>query len=188
MPRPSAAGGRSRQVIAATVALLVPALAGCTASYGAQTSEPYLPALGESAETGSDSELKLRNVLAVAEENGRATLVGTIVNRGSADVLSGVDVANGSAEVTSGGSSVPPGVTQIGWGEEEADVITVVLDGPDIEPGHTVPVTIRFGTAAPVSLRAQVVRNTDAFADVPIPEPSSAPAHTPDEDDEDSDN
>lgn len=180
MPRPSAAGRRRRPLIAATAALLVPALAGCTASFGAQTQQPYIPAMGESAETGESDELKLRNIVAVAEEDGRATLVGTIVNSGDdADTLAGVNVADGSAEVSESNHSLR-GVTRLGWAAE-GDFVTVILDSPDIVPGHTVPVTIRFGTAAPVRIDTQVVGNTGAFADVSVPEPSTPPAHTPED-------
>lgn len=162
--------------------MVVPALAGCTASYGAQTSEPYVPGMGESADTGSSGELQLRNILAVTEEDGRATLVGTVVNDGPADVLSGVNLADGSADLSPSNPSLAPGITQLGWGEDEEAVVTAVLDGPGIEAGYTVPITLRFGTAAPVTIDAQVVRNTGAFAEVPIPEQTSPPAHTPEED------
>lgn len=177
MPRPSAAGGPCRHAVVVVAALLVFVLAGCTASFDAQTSKPYNPAQGVNVDAGENGELKLRNIVAVAEEPGRATLVGTVVNAGSADVLNGVDVAGGSAELTPNNPSLAPGVTQIGYGED--DVVTVVLDSPRIEPGHTIALTFRFGTAAPVTIDTQVVLNRGAFADVEVPAASAAPAHRP---------
>lgn len=178
MPHPSVSGGRVHRLAALVAAALLPVAAGCTASYGAQTQQPYDPGMGTNATSGENDMLKVRGAVAVVDDDGHGALVATIVNDGTDDALVGVAVADGSAELDPSQIDLERGAVAR-LGSDEPDAPTVALDGPALVPGHVVTVTLRFESAAPTRMDLQVVRNTGDYEDVSIPEPSSAPAHVP---------
>lgn len=163
-----------RGLAALAVAAVVPVTASCAASFGAATQEPYTPGDGVWADTG---DLQLRNLIAVSDLQGRATLVGTIINQGSeADRLVGVSVPRGRSAAQP--VALEPGRPAVlGVRTELGEPSQVTLQSPRIQAGRTITLRFEFEDAAPVSAEVMVVRRTGPYATVPPP--MSIPSEPP---------
>jgi len=156
-----------RTALAGAAATLSIALAACGASFNAQTSQPYQAAEGTNADSGS---IHVRNMLVLADEDGKGELHSAIVNDGTDDTLIKIEQApagtsDGQAggdqpgEVTFGkvspldlkaGTStlLPPATgAESENGEQNGEPITVT----GAKPGQMVNVVITFGKAAPIT-------------------------------------
>ena len=71
-----------RTALAGAAATLSIALAACGASFNAQTSQPYQAAEGTNADSGS---IHVRNMLVLADADGKGELHSVIVNSGTTD-------------------------------------------------------------------------------------------------------
>nr|WP_272956602.1 hypothetical protein [Kribbella solani] len=91
-----------RAALAGAAATLSLALGACSASFNAPTLQPYQAAEGTNLESG---QLKLRNLLVLADAQGKGELHGVIVNDGdNADTLVGIaQAAAGTQDGQSGG-------------------------------------------------------------------------------------
>jgi hypothetical protein len=156
----------------------LPALAGCEATIGAETSQEYTPGQGVWANTDN---LQLRGIVAVAPRAGAATLVGTIFNQGSAgDTLENVAFPQGRSTLGSGSVALPAGrVRVLGVDTSQGKAAPTTLDGASIKPGFVVPMTFDFRRAGSVTLDVLVVRNTGPFATVPVPRSKPAKPAAP---------
>ena len=164
-----------RRAAAALVAAALPlGLAGC-ATFDAESQRVYEPVMGVS---GGLAGLKLRNVVAVAESEGQAALVATIVNSGRADTLVGVTFPEGQARLDPTRVRVGDGEA-LRFGSDEPGAATASLTGPRLVPGRLVPMTFEFANAGPLELEVHVVRQAGVFAEVPVPVATQEPAHTP---------
>ncbi|TCO33268.1 hypothetical protein EV652_103267 [Kribbella steppae] len=163
-----------RAALAGAAATLSIVLTACGASFNAQTSQPYQPAEGTNADSGS---IAVRNVLVLASEDGKGELHAVIVNNGgSDDTLVGIEQAppeteDGQAggdqptEVTfgnvkpldlkAGTSTVLPPATgaEAESGEASGEPITVT----GAKPGQMVNVVITFGEAGPITAYVPVL-------------------------------
>jgi hypothetical protein len=155
-----------RTALAAAAATLSIALTACGASFDAATSQPYQPAEGTNADSGS---IAVRNMLVLATEDGKGELHSVIVNNGDTDdTLVKIEQApagtpDGQAggdqpgEVTfgnvhtldlkAGTSTILPPATGQESGGQNGGPITVTGG----KPGQMVNVTITFGKAAPIT-------------------------------------
>jgi hypothetical protein len=162
-----------RTALAGAAATLSIALAACSASFSAPTQQPYQPAEGSNADSGS---LHVRNLLVLADADGKGELHTVIVNDGPgnetlvklaqapAGTADGTDGNWAPGEVTfsalktpldlaAGTSTILPPVPSDGNGEDEGDPITVT----GAKPGQMINVTITFGTAAPINTYVPVL-------------------------------
>ncbi|WP_350278913.1 hypothetical protein [Kribbella sp. HUAS MG21] len=91
-----------RTALAGAAATLSIALAACGANFSAPTLQPYQAAEGTNVESG---QLKVRNLLVLADDAGKGALHGVIVNDGDqADTLAAIEQAPpGTADGQAGG-------------------------------------------------------------------------------------
>ncbi|HEY3561911.1 MAG TPA: hypothetical protein VGL05_30805 [Kribbella sp.] len=94
-----------RTALAGAAATLSIALAACSASFSAPTLQPYQAAEGTNIESG---QLKLRNLLVLADADGKGELHGVVVNDGdTADTLVKIDQAPPGTQDGQAGSDQP---------------------------------------------------------------------------------
>ncbi|GAA1570611.1 hypothetical protein GCM10009804_28780 [Kribbella hippodromi] len=101
-----------RAALAGAAATLSLALGACSASFNAPTLQPYQAAEGTNLESG---QLKLRNLLVLADAQGKGELHGVIVNNGdNADTLVSIAQAPGGTQDGTAGGWQPGEVTFTG--------------------------------------------------------------------------
>ncbi|MFG1910808.1 hypothetical protein [Kribbella sp. NPDC048928] len=205
-----------RTALAGAAATLSIALAACSASFSAQTLQPYQSAEGTNIESG---QIKLRNLLVLADAGGKGELHGVVVNDGDeADTLVTIDQAPAGTQDGQAGADQPgkvkftgltapvdlaphsalrlpgagveaaapaaessttpgttPSVTPVPVGVETPSAPTPGAEdgGPAIivtgaKPGQMVNVTVKFGTAAPVTAYVPVLTD-DHYSPTPAP-------------------
>jgi len=157
-----------RAALAGAAATLSIVLTACGASFNAQTSQPYQPAEGTNADSGS---IAVRNALVLASEDGKGELHAVIVNNGeSDDKLVGIEQAPPGTEDGQAGGDQPTEVTfgnvkpldlkagtstllppatgaEAESGEVSGEPITVT----GAKPGQMINVVITFAEAAPIT-------------------------------------
>ena len=182
-----------RTLLAALLASLLTALAGCGAGFDAQTNQVYTPAEGVRVRVG---DIELLNVLVVAPaepesgtpaeggstaspspEPGGASgvLLMTVANRGQrADSLAGVQARDVGGTGTEGPKEVAPrGVLRVGTGNGDT---RVTLRGLKAKPGGIVELRVVLAGAGAVVVKVPVVAAEGAYASVTAsPEPTPAP-------------
>jgi len=138
-----------RTALAGAAATLSIALAACSASFSAPTLQPYQAAEGTNVESG---QVKVRNMLVLADADGKGELHSVIVNDGDTPetLVSIQQAAPGTADGQAG-SDQPTEVK-----------ITGLTDPLELEP-HTALVIPGTGTEAPA----------------PRPRPTTTPTTTP---------
>ena len=155
---------RSIGATAAALLLALSVTAGCAASFGAQTQQPYQAAEGANADTGP---IAARNLLIVADAEGKGVLWGTLVNNGTTDDrLAAVTVDPSVEGVKTGGSQelpLPAGqAVPLGT---RGKAITVT----GAKPGRMIKLTLSFGEAAPITAQIPVLAE-DHYSPTPRPE------------------
>ena len=156
-----------RTALAGAAATLSIALTACAASFNAPTLQPYQAAEGTNADSGS---IHVRNMLVLADEDGKGELHSAIVNNGNDDTLVKIEQAPpGTSDGQAGGdqptdvtfSKISPVDLKAGTstllppatgaesenGEQSGEPITVT----GAKPGQMVNVIITFGEAAPIT-------------------------------------
>lgn len=111
------------------------------------------------------SNLKLRGLLLVAQPDGSAVLVGTIINAGSApDSLLGVSANNVLATVTTESNLISENFPMIFEGDSAN--AKAVIPGLGVKAGNTVDISFFFETAGVITLKAIVRDQRDTYAGV----------------------
>jgi len=111
------------------------------------------------------SALKLRGFLLVAQPDGSAVLVGTIINTNSTpDSLLGISVNNVLATVTNESKVISENKPMIFEGDSAN--AKAVIPGLGVKAGNTVEITFFFNTAGVVTVKAIVRDQRDAYAGV----------------------
>ena len=111
------------------------------------------------------SNLKLRGLLLVAQPDGSAVLVGTIINAGSApDSLLGVSANNVLATVTTESNLISENYPMIFEGDSAN--AKAVIPGLGVKAGNTVDISFFFETAGVITLKAIVRDQRDTYAGV----------------------
>jgi len=146
---------RRRAAAAGAAVTLSIALAACGASFNAQTAKPYQPSEGTNADSGS---IAVRNLLVLADEEGKGELHGAIVNRGQTDDTL-VSIASAPAEGS--GSTEESATVTFGDVRPMTLATGAVLSLPPAtgqpftvtggKPGDMIKVTITFAKAAPLT-------------------------------------
>lgn len=152
-----------RTALAGAAATLSIALAACSASFSAPTLQPYQAAEGTNVESG---QLKLRNLVVLADADGKGELHGVIVNDGdAADTL--VTIAQAAPGTVDGraGSDQPGKVD-----------FTGLTNPVDLAP-HSALILPGAGAA---STGAQSTASTPtATPQTPSTRPTAGPTDTP---------
>ncbi|GAB3622857.1 hypothetical protein GCM10027418_09390 [Mariniluteicoccus endophyticus] len=164
----------------AAAALSLGLAAGLSACGTPQTLQPYTPAEGAQidARVQGTVPLKLRNVMLLAKESGKATLIGSVISP-EADTLKG---ATGRVITFKGdnGSTFPAATADIKVNANEAvnllDQPAIELAASDLAPGQTAEVTLMFEKAGAVSLRVPVVDGKKADYKTASPKPGAGAA------------
>ncbi|NIK54442.1 hypothetical protein [Kribbella shirazensis] len=147
-----------RTALAGAAATLSIALAACGANFSAPTLQPYQAAEGTNVESG---QLKVRNLLVLADDAGKGELHGVIVNDGDEpDTLAAIDQA-------------PPGTADGQAGGDQPGKVTFTgLTKPvDLEP-HSAVLLPGVGEEAPAAEGTPAPTTTPAT-------PSATPTETP---------
>jgi hypothetical protein len=142
-----------RTALAGAAATLSIALAACSASFSAPTLQPYQAAEGTNIESG---QLKVRNMLVLADADGKGELHSVIVNDGDAPetLVSIAQAAPGTADGQAGA-------------DQPTEVKFTGLTQPVELAPHTALVLPGSGAEAPVAKTT------------PSTTPSAAPTETP---------
>ncbi len=111
------------------------------------------------------SNLKIRGFLLVAQPDGSAVLVGTIVNANSTpDSLLGISANNVLATLTSESEVISETTPMIFEGDSAN--AKAVIPGLGVEAGNTVDISFFFETAGVVTVKAIVRDQRDTYAGV----------------------
>ena len=147
----------------ATILISVLALTGCGASgLGAPTRNIKQVTDGVEAQSGS---IYIRDILLVAQPDGSAALVGTIINEGSTlDVLAGITVEGIQMQLSSPEINLVSNSPVIFSGDSAN--ATGVIPGLKAVAGTRLNVVVTFAHAAPVTLSAILRLKSDYLAGV----------------------
>ena len=111
------------------------------------------------------SNLKIRGFLLVAQPDGSAVLVGTIVNANSTpDSLLGISANNVLATLTSESEVISETTPMIFEGDSAN--AKAVIPGLGVKAGNTVDISFFFETAGVVTVKAIVRDQRDTYAGV----------------------
>jgi copper(I)-binding protein len=111
------------------------------------------------------SNIKIRGLLLVAQPDGSAVLVGTIVNANSTpDSLLGVSANNLLATLTTESNLISENIPMIFEGDSAN--AKAVIPGLGVTAGNTVDVSFFFETAGVVTVKAIVRDQRDTYAGV----------------------
>ena len=153
----------SRKAMTVTAALLsVGLLSGCTAAgKDAPTSKIRQVTDGVEGESGA---IKLRGFVLVAQGDGSAVLVGTVVNQdATADAITSIS-ANGANGKVDGTLALAENAPVIFSGDSAN--AHAVFPGLNLTPGQRADIKVSFGTADAVNLSVLVREKSDIYADV----------------------
>ncbi len=133
------------------IAALAISLTGCGAGSNASTRLITKVTDGQEAEIKNDgNDISLRNFLLIAQPDGSAVVVGTVINEGAnEDALLGLS-ANGIQAIYGGTSAVSQNQT-IRFEGDSANAKAVVV-GANLKPGAHAQLTLFFGNAGEVTL------------------------------------
>ena len=163
---------RSKPVLAVAGALAaVLTLSACGAS-GPDAPTRNTKKVTDGAEMDSGN-IKVRDLLLVAQPDGSAVLVATIINSGeAADSLTGIS-ANGIAAMT--------GTSPIALATDKPAIFAgpsanqvAVIPALNVQPGNRVPVTLTFTGTPEIKIDAIVREQAGIYADVT----AMVPSHT----------
>ena len=111
------------------------------------------------------SNLKIRGLLLVAQPDGSAVLVGTIVNANATpDSLLGVSANNVLATVTTESNVISENIPMIFEGDSAN--AKAVIPGLGVKAGNTVELSFFFNTAGVVTVKVIVRDKRDTYAGV----------------------
>jgi hypothetical protein len=111
------------------------------------------------------SALKLRGFLLVAQPDGSAVLVGTIINANSTpDSLLGISANNVLATITNESNVISENIPMIFEGDSAN--AKAVIPGLGVKAGNTVELSFFFNTAGVVTVKVIVRDKLDTYAGV----------------------
>jgi hypothetical protein len=149
-----------RTALAGAAATLSIALAACSASFNAPTLQPYQAAEGTNVESG---QLKVRNMLVLADAKGKGELHSVIVNDSdSADTLVSIAQAPAGTQDGQAGGDQPTGVKFAGLTQpvELAPHTALRLPGTDTPPIAEAGATPSATPASPSTTPSAVPTDT----------------------------
>ena len=153
----------SKKIAIATVALLSAGLlSGCTAA-GKDAPKSKIRQVTDGVEKDTGT-LKLRDFVLVAQPDGSAVLVGTVVNEDmTPDAISSIS-ANGIAGAITGTLALEQNAPVIFSGDSANAHAT--FPGLNLTPGARADVTVTFGKTPGIKFSVLVREKSDIFANV----------------------
>lgn len=152
--------------VSLTIVAFLSVLTACGAGQNAAGRNITKVTDGAETEVITDtSALKLRGFLLVAQPDGSAVLVGTIINTNSTpDSLRGIAANSALATITSESNVISENFPMIFEGDS-ANAKAVIPD-LGVEAGNTVDISFFFDTAGVVTVKAIVRDQRDIYAGV----------------------
>jgi hypothetical protein len=162
--------GEKMQLRKVAISLLIAAsistLTACGA--GQNAASRTITKVTDGAETSvvtDTSNLKLRGFLLVAQPDGSAVLVGTIINSNSTpDSLIGISANNVLANITSESNVISENLPMIFEGDSAN--AKAVIPNLGVKAGNTVDISFLFETAGMITVKALVRDQRDIYAGV----------------------
>ncbi len=166
----------ARALIASVGAALL--LAGC--GFGAQTLQPYTPAHGVNIDVAAgenNRQLKVRNLLVVADDNGDGIVSASLVSP-VADSLVTVTGTPLKPDGSRGSALTVTKTAEITLKPDQISVLTtpepaVRVSSPDLRPGLTAEITLTFASGRTAQGVAPVMTYEDAIYATMSPSPSA---------------
>lgn len=175
---------RVRTLGAAVVLGTALALSGC--GLDAQTLKPYTPAHGVNVDDGS---IKVRNLLVIADQQGRGVLSGSFASAADDSLASVTGTAlnpdgTPAATLTVAGAPVP--LKRGGLAVLTSATTPIRLSSPSLKPGLLAHLQLTFGSGVSTEVTVPVLSVTDPIYTpaAPLltptaPAPSASPSTTP---------
>jgi predicted small lipoprotein YifL len=162
--------GEKMQLHKVVISLMIVAslstLTACGAGGNAEARNITKVTDGAETEVVTDtSNLKIRGMLLVAQPDGSAVLVGTIINANSnPDSLLGLSANNLLATVTTESNVISENIPMIFEGDSAN--AKAVISGLGVKAGSTVDISFFFETAGVITVKAIVRDKRDTYAGV----------------------
>ena len=153
-------------VISLMIVASLSTLTACGAGGNAEARNITKVTDGAETEVVTDtSNLKIRGMLLVAQPDGSAVLVGTIINANSnPDSLLGLSANNLLATVTTESNVISENIPMIFEGDSAN--AKAVISGLGVKAGSTVDISFFFETAGVITVKAIVRDKRDTYAGV----------------------
>ena len=153
-------------VISLMIVASLSTLTACGAGGNAEARNITKVTDGAETEVVTDtSNLKIRGMLLVAQPDGSAVLVGTIINANSnPDSLLGLSANNLLATVTTESNVISENIPMIFEGDSAN--AKAVIPGLGVKAGNTVDISFFFETAGVITVKAIVRDKRDTYAGV----------------------
>jgi predicted small lipoprotein YifL len=153
-------------VISLMIVASLSTLTACGAGGNAEARNITKVTDGAETEVVTDtSNLKIRGMLLVAQPDGSAVLVGTIINANSnPDSLLGLSANNLLATVTTESNVISENIPMIFEGDSAN--AKAVIPGLGVKAGNTVDISFFFETAGVITVKAIVRDQRDTYAGV----------------------
>jgi predicted small lipoprotein YifL len=158
---------QSRKVVISLIVIAsLSTLTACGAGGNAEARNITKVTDGAETEVVTDtSNLKIRGMLLVAQPDGSAVLVGTIINANSnPDSLLGLSANNLLATVTTESNVISENIPMIFEGDSAN--AKAVIPGLGVKAGNTVDISFFFETAGVITVKAIVRDQRDTYAGV----------------------
>jgi len=158
---------QSRKVVISLIVIAsLSTLTACGAGGNAEARNITKVTDGAETEVATDtSNLKIRGMLLVAQPDGSAVLVGTIINANSnPDSLLGLSANNLLATVTTESNIISENIPMIFEGDSAN--AKAVIPGLGVKAGNTVDISFFFETAGVITVKAIVRDQRDTYAGV----------------------
>ena len=158
---------QSRKVVISLIVIAsLSMLTACGAGESAASRNITKVTDGAETEVVTDtSNLKIRGMLLVAQPDGSAVLVGTIINANSnPDSLLGLSANNLLATVTTESNVISENIPMIFEGDSAN--AKAVIPGLGVKAGNTVDISFFFETAGVITVKAIVRDQRDTYAGV----------------------
>ncbi|HEX2174841.1 MAG TPA: hypothetical protein VHG70_02930 [Nocardioidaceae bacterium] len=167
-PRPSTGHpSRRRRALAAAVAVALPLLSGCASGFDSPVLQDYNPAVGVNVR---DDGVWGMNLLVVASESGRGTLVGVLLNKTRrTDRLVGATVESEQGAPPLQSSMLRPSVVLPPERLVQLDEPPTVQVQGEARQGLFVQLTLQFERSQPIQVQVPVVSPEGPYEDVPLP-------------------
>jgi hypothetical protein len=158
---------QSRKVVISLIVIAsLLTLTACGAGESAASRNITKVTDGAETEVVTDtSNLKIRGMLLVAQPDGSAVLVGTIINANSnPDSLLGLSANNLLATVTTESNVISENIPMIFEGDSAN--AKAVIPGLGVKAGNTIDISFFFETAGVITVKAIVRDQRDTYAGV----------------------
>ena len=135
---------------------------------GAQTLQPYTPALGINVDVGTDHRVKVRNLLLITDEGGLGVVSATLFAERPDQLVavSGTaDAMDGDGRPLTADLAAPVDVPRLEFVIMTELADPVVLSGAGLRPGMSTELTLRFRDAGSVTTHVPIMSTDIPYLD-----------------------